>query len=76
MRFLSITECAARHGVTRKTIHRAIERGALAAQRVGHVWIVTEEACDAFRPVRDPHEKGRLGVEARRLRHIQETERS
>jgi excisionase family DNA binding protein len=65
MRQLSITECARRHGVTRKTIHRAIERGALQAERVGHVWVVQEDACVNFTPLKDPREKGRRGMAVR-----------
>jgi hypothetical protein len=38
---LSITECALHHGLTRAGIHAAIKRGALGAQRVGHMWVVT-----------------------------------
>src|SRR5262245_20024029 len=64
-KLMTVTQCAEKHGVTRKTIHRAIERGALTAERVGHVWVMTEEACDAYRPIRDPREKGKRAMEVR-----------
>jgi excisionase family DNA binding protein len=64
-RLLSVTECARHHAVTRKTVQRAIQRGALAAERVGHIWVITEEACARYQPIRDPQVKGRRGAEAR-----------
>lgn len=62
---LSVSECARRHGVARSTIHAAIRRGALPARRVGRVWVINEEDCDAFRPLSDPHAKGQKGAAAR-----------
>lgn len=64
-KLLSITECADRHGVRRTTIHAAIQRGALPATKVGHTWVIAEADCTAYRPLRDPHEKGKRGAGVR-----------
>jgi hypothetical protein len=64
-KLLSTEECAKRHGVSRKAIHAAIVRGDLPAQRVGHAWIITEEACAGYRPLTDAHDKGKKGAAAR-----------
>ena len=64
-KLLSVTECAQRHGVTRRTILDAITRGALDAERVGHIWAISEEACARYVPVTNPHEKGVRGARVR-----------
>jgi excisionase family DNA binding protein len=66
---LSVSECARRHQVARSTIHAAIQRGDLAAVRVGRSWVITETACLAFRPIKDAQEKGARGAAARWADH-------
>lgn len=62
---LTVTQCARRHSVSRAAIHAAIRRGALAAQRVGHVWVVSEADCDAYQPIKDARAKGRRAMSVR-----------
>lgn len=64
-KLLSVSECASRRSVSRASVHAAIKRGALAAQRVGHGWVITEEACDAYQPLADPRAKGAKGAASR-----------
>jgi excisionase family DNA binding protein len=64
-RLLSVSECAARHKVARTTIHQAIRRGALAAIKVGSIYVITEQACEAYQPVREPRAKGTRGAAVR-----------
>jgi hypothetical protein len=64
-KLLSITECARIHGVGRSTIHSAIRRTALPAERVGHAWTITEEACRVYQPMRDPAARGVWAAEVR-----------
>ncbi len=64
-KLLSVTECAARHGVSRATIHAAIKRGILAADRIGRMWVISEEACAAYQPERAPQARGARGAAVR-----------
>ena len=47
----TVTETAARLGVTRRTIARAIERGTLPATPCGTFWLVATSDADAYRRV-------------------------
>lgn len=66
-RELSITEAASLKGVCRQAIHAAIRSGRLAARvdlppgGAAGVWRIRQADLDGWEPIRDPHERGRLG---------------
>jgi hypothetical protein len=64
--WVSVTQCAERHGITRAAIHAAISEGRLEATRIGHAWAIREADCSAYQPVRTGRERGRRSGEVRR----------
>lgn len=75
---LTVTEAAARKGVARTTIARAIAEGRLPATphtRPGSIqatWRIAPADLDAWTPITDPAAKGRRSGEARRGRKAQD----
>lgn len=63
--WLSVTQCASRLGVTRATVHKAIQRGDIQARRIGNSYVIKADDCEAYTPVMDPKESGRIGAERR-----------
>lgn len=63
----SVTEAAAIKGITRQSVQRAIRNGRLGARvevppgGAAGVWKIREDDLQAWEPVRDPHERGKMG---------------
>jgi hypothetical protein len=55
---ITVSDCAVRKSVSVQAVNDAIKRGAIAAQKVGPLWLMTEEACEAYQPAKTPSERG------------------
>lgn len=64
---LSVTQCAQRRGVSRTAILLAIQRGDLAARKIGNSYAIAATDCDCYQPLTKA-EAGRRSGEARRSR--------
>jgi hypothetical protein len=53
---LSVTQCAAHHGLTRSVVLLAIARNDLPARKVGKVWVIQHADCEAYTPALTPQE--------------------
>lgn len=51
MKSLTVTEAAASLGVARSTLLHQIKNGAIKANRVGPLWVITEREVERYRAV-------------------------
>ena len=68
-KLLSTGECAALLGLSRQAVTNAVRRGEIKAVRTGRTYVVTQAACEAYRPMKDLSEQGRYAVSARWAGH-------
>ena len=61
---LSTAEVAARKGCTRQAVRNAIQRGELAAVRVGRAWVVADDAALAAWSVKETGGRAHRKAEA------------
>jgi hypothetical protein len=66
-----MSQVAEQKGMTRAGVHKAIQRGDIPAERVGHGWVIPEAALEAFQPA-SPQDKGFAGAGARWSNHVKE----
>jgi excisionase family DNA binding protein len=62
VKYLSVSEAAARKGVSRSAIYAAIARGRLSAERIAGHWVLREKEVDTYTPIPNDQRAGmRLG---------------
>jgi hypothetical protein len=59
---ITVADCAARKGVSVQAVNSAIKRGAIPAQKVGPLWLMTERACNDYSPAKSYSERGKKGA--------------
>jgi excisionase family DNA binding protein len=69
---LSTTKVAEMADTTRYTVEREIERGNLAAEKVGRTWVIQQDEADRWAAQFRPYAalRGRRQVDARPVRHV------
>ena len=64
--YVTVTECAAKHEVTRQAVLDAITGGRLAAEKVGPIYLIREEDCAAYRPLSRSERAAKAGRASKR----------